>query len=97
MLHSEVYTRRFIVSGCVDTGRGIIHSIVFVATASNNTVVTLYDGVDTTGDKLAVFRILANTTNHVIFPYGYVFNKGLYLEIGANCENVIISVEKLNQ
>jgi predicted secreted Zn-dependent protease len=96
MLHSEIYTRRFTVSGCVDTGKGIIHSVVFAANDSGNTVITLYDGVDTTGNKIAVFRALANTTNQVIFPYGYIFYKGLYLEVDANCENVIISIEKLN-
>lgn len=96
MKEKNVYTRRFTSTGHVEKGAGLIHSIIVSSNATDATVVTLYDGVDTSGGNMGIIRVTANNINQVIFPYGYKFNKGLYIVVGDNCEGVVLSIEKIN-
>ena len=96
MKPKNVYTRRITTSRQAELGAGIVYAVIVTSDGSGVTSATFYDGVDTTGVNMGVFRATANRTDEVIFNFGYKFNRGLYVVIGDNCDGVILSIEKIN-
>jgi hypothetical protein len=73
---------------------GLVNSLIF-SNISNNSVISLYDGTDTSGVLLYTTGALASNTHpiSVNFSHGIPFNTALCLVIGTASSNVLVEYE----
>ena len=60
----------------IKAGTGVLHLLTINTKGASSNVVTLYDGVDTTGTKIAT---IDTTVNPGSFLYDVQFTAGLYI------------------
>lgn len=77
--HSRVYADRQVIQRA-----GVYHGGYLLATADGASTVTVYDGVDTTGEPIDSFSVAASTPERHIYERGIALQRGLYIDLGSN-------------
>jgi hypothetical protein len=77
--HSRVYADRQVVQRAA-----VYHGGYLLATGDGTATVTVYDGVDTTGEPIDSFSVAASTPQVRVFERGIALARGLYVDLGSN-------------
>jgi len=77
-------------SQAVVYGKARIKGIIVTSTGAGAASVTFYEGRDNAGKVILVLRALANYSQQVTFDGGFPISDGLYVELGANTEGVLV-------
>jgi hypothetical protein len=67
-----------------------IAGVMITASASTKTVVSIYDGVNSSGRLLATYRVAADTSKTFKFPQVIPCTRGFYVDVDANVTGVMV-------
>ncbi len=67
-----------------------VAGIIITATVATKAVVSLYDGVNSSGRLLGTFRVAADDTKPFLFPQPIPCTRGLFIDIDANTTGVTV-------
>jgi len=67
-----------------------LKAIVLSATAAGAATATIYDGINDTGEVVAVVKALANSTLPMEFYGGVHISTGIYVELAGNYEGLLV-------
>ena len=67
-----------------------VAGVIITASTSTKTVVSLYDGVNSSGRLLGTFRVATDGTLPFAFPQPIPCTRGLFIDIDANTTGVMV-------
>jgi len=67
-----------------------VAGVIITASTSTKAVVSLYDGVNSSGRLLGTFRVTADDSETFNFPQPIPCTRGLYIDIDANTTGVMV-------
>ena len=67
-----------------------VAGVIITASTSTKCVVSLYDGVNSSGRLLGTYRVTADDTEAFLFPQPIPCTRGLYIDIDANTTGVMV-------
>ena len=62
----------------------VYHGGLLIATSGGASTVTVYDGIDTGGDIIDYFSVVASGHERTWSDDGIVLRRGLYIDLGSN-------------
>jgi len=67
-----------------------VAGVIITASTSTNCVVSIYDGINSSGRLLGTFRVSGDDTQVFIFPKEIPCTRGLFIDIDANTTGVMV-------
>jgi len=77
--HSRVFADRQLIQRA-----GVYHGGLLLATGDGASTVSVYDGLDTSGELIDSFSVAASTPQVRVFERGIALARGLYVDLGSN-------------
>jgi hypothetical protein len=77
--HSRVYADKQLVQRAA-----VYHGGLLLASGDGAATVTVYDGVDTSGEPIDSFSVAASTPQVRVWERGIALARGLYIDLGSN-------------
>jgi hypothetical protein len=77
--HSRVFADKQLIQRA-----GVYHGGLLLASGDGASTVTVYDGVDTSGEPIDSFSVAASTPQVRVFERGLNLARGLYIDLGSN-------------
>jgi len=77
--HSRVFADRQLIQRA-----GVYHGGLLLATDGGTSTVSIYDGIDTSGELIDSFSVAASTPQLRVFERGIALARGLYVDLGSN-------------
>ncbi len=74
-----------------------VAGVIITASTSTKAVVSLYDGVNSSGRLLGTYRVAADDTKPFLFPYPIPCTRGLFVDIDANTTGVQVFYRPIKQ
>ncbi len=74
-----------------------VAGIIITSSTSTKTVVSLYDGVNSSGRLLGTFRVAADESKVFNFPQPIPCTRGLFIDIDANTTGVMVFYRPIKQ
>ena len=87
----KVIGRQYLTaSGLVSHKPVYLKGIILTPDGTNSSYVDIYNGENTTAEKIMRLRVQANRSYHLVFNTSFYLNRGLYVDFGANLEAVTV-------
>jgi len=77
--HSRVFADKQLIQRA-----GVYHGGLLLASGDGTSTVSVYDGVDTSGELIDSFSVAASTPQVRVFERGIALARGLYIDLGSN-------------
>ena len=86
----EIRTERVTVDRCLSQGPCYVYHLAMASDSSGAATATIYDGVSAKGDVRVEMTCIDDYFDHQDFWPPMYFNRGLFIDVGANVLSVIV-------
>lgn len=82
--------------GVICKGKTLLFSVCLTDDAGGNADITLYDGENASGIKIAKIKTLQHTSFQAKWTPALELDNGLYLDVGSNVDSVVLTFINLS-